>query len=58
MVWISKKKWKEMEQRVANLEEIIQNWQIFDPVESKKLLKDSLQRFQREATRDTVLKSS
>lgn len=48
VVWISKKKWKEMEQRVANLEEIIQNWQIFDPVESKKLLKDSLQRFQSE----------
>lgn len=57
-MWVSKNKWKDLEQRVANLEEMIQNWQNFDPVESKKILKDSLQRFQSEATRDTVLKSS
>ena len=57
-MWISKKKWKDLEQRIANLEKEIQNWQNFDPVASKKFISDYLRRFQSKATRDSAPKPS
>ena len=57
-MWISKKKWKDLEQRIANLEKEIQNWQSFDSVASKKFINDYLRRFQSKATRDSAPKPS
>lgn len=57
-MWISRKKWEILERRVANIEKIIQSKQSFDPEDGKKLLRDYLQKFQSEATRDNVPKLS
>ena len=57
-MWISRKKWKILERRVANIEKVIQSKQGFDPEDGKKFLKDYLQKFQSEATHDSVPKSS
>lgn len=57
-MWISRKKWKILERRVANIEKFIQSQQCFDPEEGKKLLRDRIQKFQSEATHDSVPKLS
>lgn len=57
-LWISKKMWSSLEQRITDLEKKIQEQQNFDPEESKKLLTDCLRRFQSEATRDNAPESS
>ena len=57
-MWVSKKKWKSLEQRVTNLERVIQRQITIDPVTSKELIKGYLCRFQGEAICDSAPKSS
>lgn len=57
-MWVSKRKWESLEQRVANLERTIQKQTTFDPAKSKELLNGCLRRFQSEAIHDSVPKSS
>ncbi len=57
-MWVSRKKWEVLERRVANIEKVIQSKQSFDPEGGKKLLTDYLQKFQSEATHDSVPKLS
>lgn len=57
-MWISKKMWDLLEQRVADLEQKVQSQQGFDPEDSKNLLIDCLQRIQSKATHGNVPKSS
>lgn len=59
-MWVSKKKWNNLEKRVADLEEFIQDQLVPTNLDSDKIsesIKDFIAHYH-EATRDTVPKSS
>lgn len=59
-MWVSKKKWNNLEKRVADLEEFIQDQLVSTNLNSDKI-SESIKDFiahHHEATRDTVPKSS
>lgn len=59
-MWVSKKKWNNLEKRVADLEEVIQDQLVSTNLDSDKIsesIKDFIAHYH-EATHDTVPKSS
>lgn len=60
-MWISQKKWREMEERIADLEKemkAVQSQLTYDPEKSKQMLTDSLRRIQSKPIHGNAPKSS
>ena len=60
-MWISQKKWRELEGRIADLEKemkAVQSQLTYDPEKSKQMLMDSLRRIQSKPSHGNAPKSS
>ena len=60
-MWISQKKWREMEERIADLEKemkAVQSQLTYDPEKSKQMLRDSLRKIQSKPIHGNAPKSS
>ena len=60
-MWISQKKWRELEERIADLEKemkAIQSQLTYDPEKSQQMLTESLRRIQSKPIHGNAPKSS